>query len=254
MGTLQPRRATLTDKRRSSRIPLRCTAVVREKMATWTTETHDVSARGCRIALKRPLTPGAVVHLRIERGPGEPPLEFVGQVAWARKTAPLTAGVTFVSAPRDVAGAANGGWIDTLVLAELRRLLQLGPEATGALTSLGGVALHLGTPPSTPLARAELAVLRAAKDGAPLSTVCGSPDALMALVGALQRGAVTVRRTNQDPDGWKRAFSLLVDAVSAGNGQPPVASSDAVIVTPPPATLWRRPALEALIAESLQPE
>lgn len=244
----------MTNKRRSSRIPLRCTAVVCEKIATWTTETHDVSPRGCRIALKRPLTPGAVVRLRIARSAGEPPFEFVGQVAWAGKTAPLMAGITFVSAPRDVAGAANGGWIDTLVLAELRLLLQLGPGARGALRSLGDVAFHLGTPPSTPLGRAELAVLRAAKEGAPLSTVCGSPDALMALVGVFERGAVTVRRTNQDPEGWRRAFSMLVDAASAANGEPPLAPSDAVIVPPPPERLWRRPSLGALIAESLQQE
>jgi len=240
------------DKRRMARIPLTCTVVVREKFATWTTETQDVSARGCRIALRRPLTPGTLVHLCIARGDGATPLEVVGQVAWARKAAPMSAGVTFVSAPREPSGAPAGNWIDTLVAGELRRVLDLGPEATGALTALGSVALHLGTPAGASFDPSEMAVLRAARDTAPLATVGYSPDGLRSLLGLLERGAVTVRRTNSDPEGWKRAFSLVADSACTAYGHAPQAIPDAVIVPPLPETLWRQTAIEKMTTEYLR--
>src|SRR5512140_1110116 len=99
-----PRKATVIgthEKRRVARIPLACTVVVREKLATWTTDIEDVGPRGCRIRLSRPLAPGALVRLTIERDGHAPPLDALGQVAWARKTPPLSAGITFVTAPRD---------------------------------------------------------------------------------------------------------------------------------------------------------
>jgi hypothetical protein len=237
------------DKRRSTRIPMRCTATVREKIATWTTETRDVSVRGCRIVLRRPLTPGMLVHIAIERGGDAPPLEFVGQVAWARKAAPLFAGVTFVSAPRDPAGGSTGAWIDMLVASELRRALGAGPAGVGILDALGNVMLHLGTPPGGSLGAGELAVIRASRQGASLSSLYTSPDGVQVVLGLLERGAVTVRRTNADPEGWRRALSLLTDSATAAKGRAAsTASPEAVIVPPLPDTIWRRAAVGAVPA------
>jgi hypothetical protein len=231
------------DKRRVARIPLACTVIVREKLATWTTDTQDVGARGCRIRLSRPLAPGALVRLTIERDGDAPPLDVLGQVAWARRTPPLSAGITFVTAPRDPSGASAENWIDTLVAVALRRAIARGPEAAAALEALGAVTLHLGIPPAGALAPGEGAVLRVARDRGPLSALASSLDALGALSRLIDRGAVTVRRTASDRQGWDPIFSAMADAAAATPRE--AASGPAVIVPPLPERAWRREAVEA---------
>lgn len=121
----------MVDKRRSERLTGRFVVVVREKLATWSTTTEDVSARGCRIELKRPLSPGALVGLAFDMGPGVEPLAVHGQVAWARRTPPYSAGIAFLAAPRqsrDQPGTP-AAWIDRILKAYVRQV-QDGPTVT----------------------------------------------------------------------------------------------------------------------------
>lgn len=119
------------DKRKSERLEGRFKVIVREKLATWVTTTEDVSARGCRIEARRPLTPGALVQLVFETGDGTDPLVAHAQIVWARRTAPLSAGIAFLSLPRRANEPAGkpGEWIDRLLAAYVRRL-QERPAAT----------------------------------------------------------------------------------------------------------------------------
>ncbi len=104
------------DKRKTARVPGRFDVQVREKLATWATSTEDVSPRGCRIALKRPLHLGAMVELAFDMGPENEPLVVHGQVAWVRRAPPLAAGVTFLCAPRQPrqADPRPAAWFDRL--------------------------------------------------------------------------------------------------------------------------------------------
>ena len=112
------------EKRRTERLFGRFDVSVREKLATWKTSTEDVGARGCRIALKRPLTPGALVQLAFDLGEGAEPLVVHGQVAWVRKSPTLSAGIAFLSAPREAQRqfAEPSSWIDRILAARIRRL------------------------------------------------------------------------------------------------------------------------------------
>jgi hypothetical protein len=112
------------DKRRSERLPGRFDVSVREKLATWRTSTEDVGARGCRIELRRPLTPGALVQLAFDMGEGAEPLVVHGQVAWVRRSQPLCAGIAFLSVPREAHRqfAEPCSWIDRILAARIRRL------------------------------------------------------------------------------------------------------------------------------------
>ncbi len=87
------------DKRKAARLPGRFAVQVREKLATWTTSTEDVSQRGCRLAMKRTLQQGELVELAFDMGPEAEPLVVHGQVAWVQRAA-RAAGITFLSAPR----------------------------------------------------------------------------------------------------------------------------------------------------------
>jgi PilZ domain len=118
-------------RRRAQRLVGRFPVEVREKLATWSTSTEDVSPRGCRIGLRRALTPGALVQLAFDMGPGAEPLVVHAQVAWVRRSPPEVAGVTFLSAPRlgSRAESSSGAWIDTLLSARIRLLAdEAGPE------------------------------------------------------------------------------------------------------------------------------
>lgn len=116
------------EKRKSERLEGRFRVAVREKMASWVTRTEDVSARGCRIELKRPLNPGMLVQLVFDMGPGAEPLVAHAQVAWARKTAPWSAGLTFLTVPRQAKDdGKRTDWIDRLLSAYVRRLDEAPP-------------------------------------------------------------------------------------------------------------------------------
>jgi hypothetical protein len=122
---------TGSEKRRAERLAGRFEVVVHEKLATWATTTEDVSARGCRIELKRPLTPGLLVRLSFGMGEGTEPLDVHGQVAWARRTPPYSAGIAFLSVPRQAKERPgdSGEWIDRLLGAYVRRIAE-GPAPT----------------------------------------------------------------------------------------------------------------------------
>jgi hypothetical protein len=131
------------EKRRSERLPGRFAVAVREKLATWTTSTEDVGARGCRIALKRPMTPGALVQLDFDMGEGAEPLVVHGQVAWVRRTPPLSAGIAFLSVPREAQRqfAEPCSWIDRILAARIRRLEDEEPRRVELAEPDGDVAL-----------------------------------------------------------------------------------------------------------------
>lgn len=114
----------MMEKRRSERLSGRFVVVVHEKLATWTTTTEDVSARGCRIEMKRPVTPGMLVGLSFDMGPGVEPLAVHGQVSWARRTPPYSAGIAFLSVPRQAKDQLGkpGDWIDRLIQAYVRKV------------------------------------------------------------------------------------------------------------------------------------
>jgi hypothetical protein len=117
------------EKRKAVRLPGRFAVQVREKLATWATSTEDVSHRGCRIAMKRPLQQGALVELAFDMGPQVEPLVVHGQVAWVQRAA-RAAGVTFLSAPRQRQAAEErpASWIERL-RAAARREADAGGDA-----------------------------------------------------------------------------------------------------------------------------
>jgi hypothetical protein len=117
------------EKRRAERLSGRFTVIVREKLATWETRTEDVSARGCRIELKRPVSPGALVQILFEMGEGAEPLVAHGQVVWARRSPPHSAGIAFLTVPRQATAPAGQGstWIDRLLSAHVRRIEETRP-------------------------------------------------------------------------------------------------------------------------------
>lgn len=201
----------MEQKRRVPRIPVSCPVGIREKGSAWTTETLDVGARGCRIALERPLARGTLVQLRFERG-GAPPLDVLGQVAWTRASAPRAAGIVFVSLPRDPSGAQARSWIDALVAAQLRQVLAAWPAANDALVRLGEVTVGLGIPPTEPLDRHAVALVRLARDGVRIGAVARSADALRVLAGLLDREVLSVTRETPDPEGWKQALARFASA------------------------------------------
>ena len=103
------------EKRRTQRTPGRYKVAIREKIASWMTHTEDLSARGCRVELKRPLAPGALVQLVFDMGAAEP-LVVHGQVAWVSRN-PGRAGIAFLSFPREEnrPGSHDGSWMDRLL-------------------------------------------------------------------------------------------------------------------------------------------
>jgi hypothetical protein len=112
------------EKRKAERLGGRFTVAVREKLATWTTTTEDVSARGCRIELRRSLSPGALVQVVFDMGQGAEPLVAHGQVAWVRRAPTPSAGIAFLSVPRQASdgGAQKASWIDRLLAVYVRRI------------------------------------------------------------------------------------------------------------------------------------
>jgi hypothetical protein len=121
----------MMEKRRSERLSGRFVVVVHEKLATWTTTTEDVSARGCRIEMKRPVSPGMLVGLTFDMGQGVEPLVVHGQVSWARRTPPYSAGIAFLSVPRQAKDQPGkpGDWIDRLIQAYVRKVEDRPPLA-----------------------------------------------------------------------------------------------------------------------------
>lgn len=109
------------EKRRAERLAARFRVEIREKLAVWTTTTADLSERGCRILLRRPLAPGMLVELAFDMGAGAEPLVAHAQVAWVRRTE-QEAGITFLSVPRSANGPQPGPWIDRLLGAYVRAL------------------------------------------------------------------------------------------------------------------------------------
>lgn len=223
--------SVMDQRRRVARIPVACPVGIREKTSAWTTETMDVGARGCRVALERPLSRGSLVQLRFERA-GAPPLDALGQVAWTRTTPPRAAGIVFVNQPRDASGAQARNWIDALVAARLRQALADGPAAGGALARLGEVTVRLGIPPAEPLDRAEVALVRLVRDGVRLGAVARSPDALRVLAALLEREVLSVARESPDPEGWKRALARFASFTVAA--QAATAAGTAAAPRPPP--------------------
>lgn len=205
------------ERRRLARIPLACRVVVTEKLAEWAGETLDIAARGCRLTARRPVSPGALVQIAIETGGA--PLHAVGQVVWARRTAPLEIGVAFAG---DVRGgpapeAGHGAWLDGLLAERLRTVLRRGGRLGGAL---GAVQLQLGAPPGVALGEAETAVLRRVRRGDPLGAIACSKSGADAVLALLAAGTITVARPTADPEGWRRAFAVLTDFAREGAPHP----------------------------------
>jgi hypothetical protein len=210
---------TVEQKRRMARIPVACPVGIREKSSSWITQTVDVGARGCRITLERPLSRGALVELAFDRGNGAP-LQALGQVAWTRASPPRAAGIVFVNLPREPTGAQARNWIDALVATRLRQIHAAWPAENDALGKLGDVAVQLGIPPTEPLDRAEVTLVRLARDGVRLSAVTRSAEALRVLVSLLAREVLSVARETPDPEGWKSAFGRFASWTAAQTPAP----------------------------------
>jgi hypothetical protein len=202
-----------------ARIPVACPVGIREKASSWITQTLDVGARGCRIGMERPLARGSLVQLAFDRGAGQP-LEALGQVAWTSTSPPRAAGIVFVTLPREPTGAQARNWIDGLVAARLRQVIATWPAESGSLAKLGEVVVQLGIPPTEPLDRSGVTLVRLAREGVRLGAVSRSVDALRVLVSLLDREVLSVARETPDPEGWKAAFGRF--AVWAAAAQGPV--------------------------------
>jgi hypothetical protein len=213
--------------------------VVREKLATWETETADVGARGCRIAMRRPVAQGTLLQLRFEREDGSEPLEAVGQVAWTRGGDQQEAGIAFVSTPRSRTSGPN--WIDELAAAQLRAAIRDG-AAPGA--ALADAVLRLGVPPREPLPAPELAIAKVAEREGRLAEASDGRETLAALAALLEEGTVTLGRSGADAKTWKRVLSSAPAAARPATGAPPAAARlPAPPVTPRPP----EPAREAIV-------
>ncbi len=189
-----------TERRRLARIRLRCAVVVRDRMATWTAQTLDVGARGCRLSLSRPVARGALVQLRLGTDSARP-LDAVGQVVWTRSGDVLEAGVAFVSAPKACASGAS--WIDALFAAQLRAAGQ-DAAASAALRELADVVLRLGVPPRAPLPPVGVAIVRIAGREGRTSEALALPGGVATLASLVARGTVTVGRASSDGRAWSR--------------------------------------------------
>lgn len=201
----------IAQKRRVARIPVACPVGIRDKSSIWMTQTVDVGARGCRISLERPLARGSLIQVVFDRGNGKL-LEAVGQVAWTRSFAPRAAGIVFVNQPREPSGSQARNWIDALVAARLRQVLNTWPREHGALAVLAEVVLNLGIPPTDPLRDQEVTLVRVARDGARIGAFTHSTDALSTLASLLEREILSVARETPDPEGWKSAFARFARA------------------------------------------
>jgi hypothetical protein len=104
------------EKRKTARVEGQFEVMIRERIATWVALTEDVSQRGCRILLGRPLRLGALVELAFDMGPEADPLVVHGQIAWVHRSAPRCAGVTFLCAPRQPSQSESRStpWFDLL--------------------------------------------------------------------------------------------------------------------------------------------
>lgn len=197
---------------------------VREKQATFPAETADVGARGCRLALARPVARGALLQLRFG-GDGPEPLDAVGQVVWTRKG---EAGVAFLSAPATRKSGAS--WMDVLFASQLRAARR--DRAAGDdLRDLLDVPLRLGTPPRAPLPPVALAIARVAERAGRLSEVLALPGGIATLAALVEQGAVTIGSAGGDAQGWRRALSVAGDATA--NGAAPAARAGQPAGSPP---------------------
>ena len=252
------------ERRRLARVPLRCRVAVREKQATWTAETADVGARGCRITLKRSVVRGALLELRFDCGDGAEPLETVGQVVWTRHGEPLQAGVALLSVPQS--GTSASSWIDALAIGQLRRAVRDGPSALGGLED---AVLRLGRVPRAALTAGAFVVVQVAEREGKVSEVPGGAETLATLAALLGDGTVTLGPARPDALGWERALSLVPVVAPARPSRkaaavlvvPPRAGSRAVVPAPPRdsatsprATDARASAVAAMIAETLSEE
>jgi hypothetical protein len=210
---------SVEQKRRMARIPVACPVGVREKSSVWVTQTVDVGARGCRISLERPLSRGTLVELAFDRGNGAP-LQALGQVAWTRTSPPRAAGIVFVNLPREPTGAQARNWIDALVALRLRQILAAWPAENAALAKLGEVVVQLGIPPTEPLDRSQVTLVRLARDGVRLGAVTRSAEALGVFVALLEREILSVARETPDPEGWKSAFGRFASWTAAETPAP----------------------------------
>jgi hypothetical protein len=186
--------------------------VVRERLATFSAETADVGARGCRIALSRPVARGALLQLRFG-GDGPDPLDAVGQVVWTRRGARHEAGVAFVSAPKPRATGAS--WIDAIFAARLHAAAR---ERAGALEELAGLVLRLGAPPRIPLPPVALAIARVAEREGRVSEVVAMPAGVVTLAALVDKGAVTLGHAAADRQGWARLLAAPAPAPSLAHG------------------------------------
>lgn len=202
------------EKRRIPRIPFSCPVLVRQRLSSWSTHTEDIGIRGCRLALEQPLDPGNLVELQFHGVREHPALEAAGQVAWTCTRAPLAAGVAFLGPPRAGAAGEARRWVDDLVADQLRRALDAWNSAHAVLSRLGDVSLQLGTPPTEGLARTEIALVRLAREGVPLSSVCRSREGLGVVVGLMERGVVSVAGTPPDEVGWQHALTTIAGSAT----------------------------------------
>lgn len=219
------------ERRRIARIPVRCGVAVREKLSSWVGETEDLGLRGCRIALKRQVAPGALLQLAFDAGPGAEPLVVLGQVAWASRAAPLVAGVKFLAVPREAQNPQPGFWLDRLVAGRLRRLAGRGPSAAVELGPLGGVRLHVcGNPGPAPSA-AEQAVVTLARGEGTIATAGHAAERLGALAALLDRGVLTIALGGAAPALGPAAPLARIEVTSRavpGSGRPALR-----VITPP---------------------
>ncbi len=170
-------------------------------MSAWTAETVDLGARGCRVALPRPVARGALVQLRFGSS-SEAPIDAVGQVVWTRSGSVLEAGVAFVSAPKP--HATGAGWIDALLAAQLRAAGRDAVAAAQLRQALADVVLRLGAAARAPLPPVAIAIARIAEREGRIAEALALPGGMATLASLVGQGTVTVGRASADVRAWNR--------------------------------------------------
>lgn len=197
-----------SDARRSVRLRLRAPAELRFRGARHDVVAEDVGADGCRIAAPLGLRRGEAVYVTVFLQGAAAPISAAATVVWSTGSSPHHTGLAFARA-----GAENRA-------RAVRRLVERDPSLARAPAPLRpGQRIRLGPAPGpgTVLDRDELAVLRAARDGATVRALLdGAGPRFREVRAALEtlgaRGLVLDGRPRPPEPRWEALLGPRSDA------------------------------------------